>query len=1182
MRAETINYRTGRSERNGLFDERIFGPEKNYECFCGKYKGTRYKGIICEKCGVEITQAVVRRTRMGHIELAVPVAHIWFMRAIPSKMSLLSDISLSDIQKVVYFSGYLVTSVYEDQRDKILKDITKEYKTKSKIIKDEKELEKLRSVFNDTKNEVNNIVKNKVLTERQYTKFSMKYGSLFDISIGAEALHELFQSIDLDKLFNELSEQLAKTRTVTVKKKIQKRLILVRSLLRSETKPEWMFVRALPVIPPALRPMVALEGGRWATSDLNDLYRRVINRNNRLKKLITIGAPEVIMRNEKRILQEAVDALIDNSMSRSGGSVAMSKTQTRALKSLSDSLKSKTGLFRSNLLGKRVDYSGRSHIVVGPTLKLDECGIPKKMVLELFKPFVIAKLLEREIAFNIRGASKMIEEPTSEIWAILEEVIDGKYVLLNRAPTLHRLSVQAFKPKMIEGKAIQIHPLVCAAFNADFDGDQMAVHLPLSEQAQREARELVSASKNLLRLQTGAPIITPSQDIVLGVYWMTRMVDGVRGEGKYFSTTNEALTAWDFGEIDFRAKIFVLGTPGNPRYSEFGDKPFETTAGRLLFNSILPHEFGFINKEIKNKDISAIIDRIIKDFGIDVTAVIVDKLKAFGNKYVTYSGTTFGMSDIHTPIEKEELVRGANEEVIKIENQYESGLITDDEKTRKIIGTWEIAWRKMEDYVADEVEKSISLHDMITSGARGSIANALQMSGIVGLIQGPTGKTIDFPVISSYVEGLNPLEYFTTTHGSRKGLADTALKTAKAGYLTRKLHDVAQDVVVNAHDCGTNNGIKVRRNDQGYVKSFHDRLFGRTLLSAINHGDIKYNAGDVLKKHDAEAIDKSDIEEVVVRSPLHCKNTYGVCRLCYGLDLGRNILVKEGEAVGTIASQSIGEPGTQLTMRTFHAGGVAGLDITAGLPRVEELFERRIPKSPALICPVTGTVSSVKNSKDEHYIEILSNTEITQSGKKTKNPRFEFERNFTPRVREGDTVVPGDLLTDGSANLEHLFATAGRERLQEYIINEAERVYDINSAPVAQKHLEIIVRQMTSCSQIEDSGDSAFTEGGIIENMILESENADLIKNGKNPAKARNLVLSITEIASKRFSWISAASFQGTTRVLVDNSLLGETDPLRGLKENIIVGNLIPAGTGYSEDFINNNTDAPSSENTES
>ncbi|MCA9351314.1 DNA-directed RNA polymerase subunit beta', partial [Patescibacteria group bacterium] len=869
--------------------------------------------------------------------------------------------------------------------------------------------------------------------------------------------------------------------------------------------------------------------------------------------------------------QEAVDSLIDNSIRKHSGTVARSSSQKRNLKSLSDNLKGKQGLFRQNLLGKRVDYSGRSVIVVGPKLGMNQCGLPKNMALELFRPFVIAKIIEREMAFNVRGAGKLLEQPTDEIWEILEEVIEGKYVLLNRAPTLHRLSIRAFQPILIEGKAIQLHPLSCAGFNADFDGDQMAVHVPLSEEAQFEAQELMASGKNLLKPSSGDPVVAPSQDMVLGVYWMTKAIDGAKGEGKIFSSPNEAITAYDFGKVDFRAKIKVMGTDSE-RYAEFEGKPFETTVGRLLFNSIMPKDFGYLNQDVKKKDISNIIARLIGKYGIDETAPVLDKIKNFGFKYVTYSGSTFSYSDAIIPDAKEAIIEAGRAEAMKIQEQYDEGLISDKERYRKTIELWEGVKVDVEKVIGENLSSSESIYDMVTSGARGSTSNMLQMAGMKGVIVNASGRAIDFPILHSFKEGLTPIEYFITTHGSRKGLTDTALKTASAGYLTRRLHDVAQDVVVTEEDCGTKKYVlATEENFDGIIKPMQDNLVGRVVAETVKNakGDILYRRNDLLEKDDAKAIVEAGVTEVAVRTPIKCESLHGVCQKCYGLDLGRNDLVKVGEAVGTIASQSIGEPGTQLTLRTFHAGGVTGLDITTGLPRIEELFEKRSNiKSPAVISKTDGMVADVRTDDGTKVIEVLSDTEVTIDKKKTKTITYELDRKRTPTVKKGDRVTTGDLLTDGSAVIDDLFDIAGADRAQAYIVSEVAKVYELNSAPVAKKHIEIITRLMFSRRRVTHPGDTKFSTGDIVEYIDLVQENEKVEAAGKMPAKGTTVVRGISEVALSTKSWLSSASFQHTTRILVSAAASSDRDELRGLKENVIVGNLIPAGTGFRNDFI--------------
>ena len=1158
---ETINYRTGRSERSGLFDERIFGPEKDFECYCGKYRRIRYKGIICEKCGVEVTKSIVRRERMGHIELASPVAHIWFLRGIPSRMALLLDIQAGNLEKVVYFAGYIVTAVNEAERADVMKSLDAEYKGKLKHMTGEKEQEEFKELLQTTKKEILGIAPGMILDETQYHKFSLKYGTLFEASIGAEAIYNICKNIDLQALVRQMEERVVKAGAAE-RTKIQKRLGLVRAMIQSGTRPEWMFLTVIPIIPPGIRPMVALEGGRHATSDVNDLYRRVINRNNRLKKLKEISAPDVILRNEKRILQEAVDALLDNSM-RHQSQVAMSQAQRRSLKSIADNLKGKQGYFRQNLLGKRVDYSGRSVIVVGAHLKLHQCGLPKHMALELFRPFVISKLLLTEFAYNIRGANRLIDEGIPEVWAILEEVTKDKFVLLNRAPTLHRLGIQAFQPVLIEGNAIQVHPLVCTAFNADFDGDQMAVHVPLSVQAQDEARTLMASNKNLLGPGSGSPIVNPSQDIVLGCYWMTKIVAGETGEGKIFPTPNSAITAYDFNQVGFRAKIKVMGTD-KQKYDEFGGVPFETSVGRLLFNGVLPDDFQYINKEVGKKDLSAIVNDIIVKYGIDNTPPILDKIKAFGFKYATKSGITWGMGDVKVPEGKKAVVDDGHKEVDTINQEYNDGLLSDDERHRKTIEVWQEVRNKIEKLMPDTLDKNGPVHDMITSGARGSLSQIVQMSGMKGLIVNTAGEIIDFPIIPSNKEGLSPLEYFVATHGSRKGLADTALNTARAGYLTRRLVYVADNAIVMEEDCGTKEGrVITRTNVSGFAVSLAKNIWGRKILKDITDekGKTLYAKGTLLSKVDAQDIEKRGVEEVIVRSPLSCKARYGLCRGCYGIDLGRNELVALGEPVGIVAAQAIGEPGTQLTMRTFHQEGVAGSDITMGLPRVEEVFERRSPKSKAVISTCDGTVIEIKEIGREKVIIVLPDAPTA----KKKAAQIEYDVPFKRMslVNVGQNVKKGDVLTDGSLDITELFKYAGVERAEEYIISEINKIYELQGATISRKHIEVIIRQMFSRSRVKDGGDTKYVAGEIVDNADLREENDRVKDEGKEEAKGELLVLGITEVSLTTRSFLSAASFQHTSRVLIDVAIKGTVDELRGLKENVIIGRLIPAGTGF-------------------
>lgn len=1161
---ETINYRTQRSEKHGLFDEKIFGPERDYECYCGKYKGIRYKGIVCDKCGVEITRSIVRRERMGHIELVTPVAHIWFLRSMPSRMALLLGIPSADLEKVVYFAGYVVTKVAEDVKKRMLAELENEYKTKHKAANTDTERDALKDRMQTAKTEIESVVVGKVFDEIQYHRFSVRYGTLFEAKIGAEAIYDLFRNLNLEELKAKLEERYPSA-PAAEREKLAKRISLLSAMIASNVRPEWMFLTKIPVIPPALRPMVALEGGRHATSDVNDLYRRVINRNNRLKKLLDIHAPEVILRNEKRILQEAVDALMDNSIRRGGASAgAMTPAQRRPLKSLADYLKGKQGYFRQNLLGKRVDYSGRSVIVVGPDLELDECGLPKHMALELFRPFVIAGLLERELAFNIRGAGRLIEDGVAEVWEILEEAIQGKYVLLNRAPTLHRQGIQAFRPRLIEGDAIQLHPLVCPAFNADFDGDQMAIHVPLSEEAQWEAANVMSANKNILKPGSGEMIVMTQKplDIVLGTYWLTKMMPGAKGEGTYFQSPNAAILAHEYSAIDLRATINVLPVAGKAKYANLGEGTFETTVGRLLFNTVLPADYPFVNDAISKKVITGIMEDCIERYGIDAIPGIVNKVKRFGFEYATKSGVTWSLEDVTVPSGKDEIVAEAREKVAKIEGDYENGLLSEDEKRRMVIEVWHGAKTKVEKLVEDALDPSGSVHDMVRSGARGSIGNLTQMAGMKGLIQNTAGQTIEVPIVSSMTEGLNPVEYFMSTHGARKGLTDTALGTARAGYLTRRLFDVAQDSIITEKDCGTKRSIAINRVSASGIKiDFAETLRGRVL--AVDTAGIK--KGTYLSKEDARTIAADEtVQSVSVRSPMSCETRYGICQHCYGMDLSSQNLVDLGEAVGTVAAQAIGEPGTQLTMRTFHAGGTAsvGGDITSGLPRIEEVFEKRSPKNSAAVSKFDGVVVEIREQNRDTVVVVTP--EKGQGKKDGSNTEYVLSFPRQALVKEGDAVTRGQLLSDGSADLDDLFEYAGRAAVQEYMIAETSKIYELQGASVSRKHLEVIVKRMFANAKIVDAGDSDYSVGDVVEHWELEEEAKAMESEGKIAPKAREMVLGIKTSALSRRSFLSAASFEQTTKILIDASLRGSIDTLRGLKENVILGRLIPAGTGFA------------------
>jgi DNA-directed RNA polymerase subunit beta' len=1167
---ETINYRTQRSEKHGLFDEKIFGPEKDYECYCGKYKGIRYKGIVCDKCGVEITRSIVRRERMGHIELCSPVAHIWFLRSVPSRMALILGASAGDVEKVIYFAGYIVTSVNEDSKKKLLAELESEYKTKYKAASKDAEKEALKEKMTLAKQEIDGIAVGRVLDEMEYHRFSVKYGGLFEASIGAEAIYNIFRQMDLKKLERELTERYAKAGAAE-REKLAKRLSLISGMLAAGVRPDWMFLTRIPVIPPALRPMVALEGGRHATSDLNDLYRRVINRNNRLKKLLDIHAPEVILRNEKRILQEAVDAMLDNSIRKGASAGALTPAQRRPLKSLADYLKGKQGYFRQNLLGKRVDYSGRSVIVVGPDLELDECGLPKHMALELFRPFVIAGLLARELAFNIRGAGRLIEDGVPEVWEILEEAIKGKYVLLNRAPTLHRQGIQAFKPRLIEGDAIQLHPLVCHAFNADFDGDQMAVHVPLSEEAQWEAREIMSANRNILKPGSGEMTVLAAkpQDIILGVYWLTKEVPGAKGEGTHFQSPNAAILAHEYGAIDLRAKVMVLPTPEKAKYAHFDGKPFETTVGRLLFNTVLPPEYPFVNDAVTKKVLSRIVGGCARRFGLDAVPEIVNKVKRFGFEYATKSGVTWSLADVSVPAGKEHVLREARTKVEKVESDYREGLLSEEEKRRMVIEIWQAAKGEVETLVASSLDPLGSVSAMITSGARGTLANLTQMAGMKGLIQDTLGETIEVPITSSMAEGLNPVEYFMSTHGARKGLTDTALGTAKAGYLTRRLFDVAQDSIVTEEDCGGKRGVAIHRaSASGIQIDYADALTGRVLAEGA--GDLKRN--HYLTADDAKALAALPaVDGVLVRSPMSCETRYGICAKCYGMDLTTQEMVDLGEAVGTVAAQAIGEPGTQLTMRTFHSGGVAsvGGDITQGLPRVEEIFEKRSPKNPAIVSSTDGIVSEIKESGREKVIVVAPAAGQGKKASKAKggpDALIEYLAPYprVPLVKEGEEVKKGQILSDGSADLDELFEHAGRAAVQEYIIAEASKIYELQGASVSRKHLEVVVKQMFSRVKITEAGDTDYSVGDVVEDWEFAAAVKRAQEEGKLEPKAEEIVLGIKESALSRRSFLSAASFEQTTKILINAALKGSVDRLRGLKENVILGRLIPAGTGFA------------------
>lgn len=1162
---ETINYRTQRSEKDGLFDEKIFGPEKDYECYCGKYRGVRYKGVECEKCGVEVTRSIVRRERMGHIELASPVAHVWFVRGVPSRMALVLGLKKRDLEKVIYFSGYIVTEVDEAERQNLLKNLQSEYESRREHA-DEDELDELEERFQTMKNELEELEEGMVIDEGDYDRFVSKYSACFEAGIGAEAIYELFQEVDIAELAKELEEKYQQSGSKSKRKKLRKRLNLLEGLESSDQKAEWMFLKRLPVIPPSLRPMVSLEGGRHATSDINDLYRRVINRNNRLAKLQEINAPHVILRNEKRILQEAVDALLDNSIRR-GSSYTSSGGNRRKLKSIADNLKGKQGIFRRNLLGKRVDYSGRSVIIIGPELELDECGLPKGMALELFRPFVINQLLDKEHAYNVRGANKLIDQEADEVWEILEDVIEDKYVLLNRAPTLHRLGIQAFRPKLIEGHAIQVHPLICAAFNADFDGDQMAVHVPLTEEAQAEAKEIMASDTNLLKPGTGNPIVSADKDVILGCFWLTKIVDEEDKDiedMQHFASPNAAIGAHDYGEVDLREKIRVLPT-SNETYDEYDGQMFVTTVGRLIFNSLLPDGFPYVNELVDTPKAQAVVDDIIEEHGIDVAPDILDEIKRIGFKYVTIAGMTFGLDDVEVPEEKEQVVAQAQEEVDEITEHYNQGLLSDEERRKQVIKVWLEAKSELGDLLPDALDENGPVMEMLESGARGSMGQVNNMAGMKGLIVNNKGETLDFPVKTSAKEGHTPIEYFTTTHGSRKGLTDTALKTATAGYLTRRLFDVSQDIVVNAEDCGTDQHITVSKvNLSGIEVPLSDNAEGRYLASDVETegGETLHEEGDFLTRAEAQKLDEANVESIDVRSPMECELPRGVCKKCYGIDHGSNTPVDVGEAVGTVAAQAIGEPGTQLTMRTFHAGGTASMggDITQGLPRVENLLEVRTPDHPAIVSHVDGTVTDINVEDETLQISVLPD----EFDDDEEIVTYERPARRTAVVDENENVESGQLLTDGAADLEELFEHGGKERTQSYIIREINKIYERQGASISRKHIEVVVKQMFSRFKVTDPGDTDLTIGEVVEEAQLQEANKQMEEAGKQPAEGDRLLKGISRVALSRESFLSTASFQHTTRTLIDAAVNGSIDTLEGLKENVILGRLIPAGTGFA------------------
>ncbi|PIR41615.1 MAG: DNA-directed RNA polymerase subunit beta' [Candidatus Yanofskybacteria bacterium CG10_big_fil_rev_8_21_14_0_10_46_23] len=1159
---ETINYRTQKPERDGLFSEAIFGPTRDWQCYCGKYGRIRYKGIICDRCGVEVTRSIVRRERMGHIQLASPVAHIWFFRGIPSRLATILNVSVQDLEKVVYFAGYIILNVNEDLKTEAMKKIESEFRAKIKAAGDAGDRDELREQREREKANLKSLSKYRILSEIEFRELSLKYGEVFEAGIGAESIRDLLAEMDLEAIIKEIEDELKIIETASVRKKIHRRLKLIKGLSRAGLRPEWMILTALPVIPPALRPMVQLEGGRYATSDLNDLYRRVINRNNRLKHLIELNAPEVITKNEKRMLQEAVDALIDNSMRRGQTTVAASTGQRRALRSLADMLKGKQGRFRQNLLGKRVDYSGRSVIVIGPELNIYECGLPKYMTLELFKPFVINKLIERELAHNIRSANRLIEQGTPEVWEVLEKVIENKLVLLNRAPTLHRLGVQAFKPRLIEGKAIRIPALPTRAFNADFDGDQMAVHLPITDAAQKEAHERMYARHGILKPSSGDPVAGATHDMTFGCFYLTSTVEGAMGEGRYFSSESEAGLAYEKGIIDVRAKIKV-----KINYSKKGPEGtgiIETSMGRMIFNRIMPEDFPYINRALKQSDLRDLGGEILVKYGEDQAVDFLDKVKNLGFHYATVSGLSWSMADIRIPKEKTKLISDADKIIDQNQSLYDQGLLTPYEKKTKAIELWTHVKSELEGFVRGQFTSEDPVFMMVESKARGNWSTVNQLSGMRGLMTKPDGELMELPVKGSFKEGLNVLEYFISTHGARKGLVDTALKTATAGYLTRRLVDVAQDVVVREEDCQDTQGYLVRGEDGRFTgETLGRRVIGRTLAGPARDKENKIIArsGTLITGDIAQQIDAAQIQEVSIRSLITCKSVDGICQKCYGIDLSKNKIVEIGEAVGIVTAQAIGEPGTQLTMRTFHTGGVAsGSDITMGLPRVEEIFEARSPSAKAVVSDVDGKVIAIEES-DKHKTVVV---EI----EKGKPKEFLIPNSFGVAVETGELITVGQALSEGHIDLKDLFKlTKDIREVARYIIREVQSVYFATGEGINEKHIELIVRQMFSRVKITNPGSTELIAGDVVERrQLLEANIAARSRKGLE-AEFEQLLLGITRISLSTESFLSAASFQETARVLIDASTAGKEDKLRGLKENVIIGRLIPAGTGYGVDI---------------
>jgi DNA-directed RNA polymerase subunit beta' len=1257
---ETINYRTQKPEKQGLFAEEIFGPSKDWECYCGKYKKIRYKGIVCDKCGVEVTHSVVRRERMGHIELAAPITHIWYLRGVPSKIGTILDVSIQNLEKIIYFASFLVTDVNDEAKEQTLEQVKAEMNSKQKMIegefkrdtgrleqklgddtkaisKETKRLEEIRDTkleeleedFDEVITDLKEMKVMAIISEQTYHEWSLKYGHVFEANIGAEAIMEMLGKINVEETLYRIQDEL-KTATKTKRNKLLRRAKLMKSFFINDLDPTWMVLRALPVIPPDLRPMVPLDGGRYATSDLNDLYRRVINRNNRLKRLFDLHAPEVISRNEKRMLQEAVDALIDNT-ARKSKTVIAATGKKRQLKSLADQLKGKQGRFRQNLLGKRIDYSGRSVIVVGPHLSLDQCGIPKKMALELFKPFVISKLIDREYVHNIRSANRFIESERPETWDILEEVTADAFVLLNRAPTLHRLGIQAFRPTLIEGKAIQIHPLVCDAYNADFDGDQMAVHVPLTEEARAEAREIMLSTKNLLKPAFGGPVATPGKDIAWGIFFLTMEMSD-KPETKeglsIFSDETDALYAAQIGHVKLRDWIVVRLKSG---------EIIITTPGRVMVNMQFPDEIPYKNEILGKKPLAAIVKRYLEINGSEMTSTFLDRLKEIGFKYSTYAGYSWGMADLPDVAGKEALVAEGDNRVREIEDYFSQGLLTSSERHSSIIKIWNEIKDRISAEAKGAIPKNNPAYTMIESGARGSWGQMTQMIGMKGLVSNPSGDIIELPVKSSFKEGYDVLEFFISSHGVRKGLTDTALRTANAGYLTRRLVDVAQDVIVREENCGDEAGVLLTKEDSDEIgEALLVRILGRYTLSPIKKPGgrkILVDADELITEEHIREIESAgkELQEAHVRSVMTCHLRRGVCQKCYGYDLAYNKLAKPGTSVGIVAAQSIGEPGTQLTMRTFHTGGVAGKDITQGLPRVEELFEARNPKQKAVMAEVAGKISieiaqreivqavtgkqildsrpgqktvkisydgtdeevqfygktgealvkdGAKVSKGQVIAKKGSGAEILSPGdgiaslpkdahisvvydlKKVRE--YIISPGFTLNVKDGDEVQAGDAITDGNLDLQILFKFKGQDAVQKYLSKEVQHIYSSQGQKVNNKHIEIIIRQMFSRVRVDNPGATDLLPGEVIERASFLDAN-DGVKKEEDKATNFPLFLGITKISLSTDSWLSSASFQQTARVLIDASVSGKVDRLEGLKENVIIGRLIPAGTGFED-----------------